>query len=87
MISLIGGILYGFDGNFNTGKLYGLDPQTSQINGWFSMNHREGKMSFSNGLANKLIVLEYISDGLVILMVDTKVPKLAEDASICIYTI
>ncbi len=71
--------LYGFDGNFNTGRLYGLDPQTSQINGWFSINHREGKMSFSNGLANKLIVLEYISDGLGTDL-DTKVPKLAEDA-------
>ncbi len=71
--------LYGFDGNFNTGKLYGLDPQYSQINGYFSMNHREGKMSFSNGLANKLIVLEYISDGLAH-DGDSKVPKLAEDA-------
>ena len=71
--------LYGFDGNFNTGRLYGLDPQTSQINGWFSMNHREGKMSFSNGLANQLIVLEYISDGLAH-DGDSKVPKLAEDA-------
>jgi len=71
--------LYGFDGNFNTGKLYGLDPQTSQINGWFSMNHREGKMSFSNELANKLITLEYISDGLSH-DGDSRVPKLAEDA-------
>ena len=60
-------------------NLYGLDPQYSQINGWFSMNHREGKMSFSNGLANKLIVLEYISDGLAH-DGDSKVPKLAEDA-------
>ena len=71
--------LYGFDGNFNTGRLYGSDPQTSQINGWFSINHREGKMSFSNDLADKLIVLEYISDGLATDL-DTKVPKLAEDA-------
>ena len=71
--------LYGFDGNFNTGKLYGLDPQTSQINGWFSINEREGKMSFSNELANKLIVLEYISDGLSH-DEDSRVPKLAEDA-------
>jgi len=71
--------LYGFDGNFNTGRLYGLDPQTSQINGWFSINHREGKISFSNELANELIVLEYISDGLGTDL-DTKVPKLAEDA-------
>jgi len=71
--------LYGFDGNFNTGRLYGLDPQTSQINGWFSMNYREGKISFSNELVNELIVLEYISDGLGTDL-DTKVPKLAEDA-------
>ena len=71
--------LYGFDGNFNTGRLYGSDPQTSQINGWFSINHREGKMSFSNDLADKLIVLEYISDGLATDL-DTRVPKLAEDA-------
>jgi hypothetical protein len=71
--------LYGFDGNFNTGELYGLDPQYSQINGYFSINHREGKMSFSNHLANKLIVLEYISDGLAH-DGDSKVPKLAEDA-------
>ena len=71
--------LYGFDGNFNTGKLYGLDPETSQINGWFSMNYREGKISFSNKLVNKLIVLEYISDGLAH-DGDSKVPKLAEDA-------
>ena len=71
--------LYGFDGNFNTGRLYGLDPQYSQINGYFSINHREGKMSFSNKLANKIIVLEYISDGLAY-DGDSKVPKLAEDA-------
>ena len=36
-------------------------------------------MSFSNDLADKLIVLEYISDGLATDL-DTKVPKLAEDA-------
>ena len=71
--------LYGFDGNFNTGKLYGLDPQTSQINGWFSINYREGKISFSNKLVNKLIVLEYVSDGLSY-DGESKVPKMAEDA-------
>ena len=71
--------LYGFDGNFNTGKLYGLDPQTSQINGWFSINYREGKISFSNKLVDKLIVLEYVSDGLSC-DGESKVPKMAEDA-------
>ena len=70
---------YGFEGSWNWGRQYGLDPQTSQINGWFNMDEREGKMSFSSNLAGKLIVLEYISDGLAYDL-DTKVPKLAEDA-------
>ncbi len=61
------------------GQQYGLDPRYSQVNGWFTINHREGKMSFSSNLAGSLIVLEYISDGLASDM-DTKVPKLAEDA-------
>ena len=70
---------YGFEGSWNWGGQYGLDPQTSQTNGWFNMDEREGKMSFSSNLAGKLIVLEYISDGLAY-DADTKVPKLAEDA-------
>ena len=70
---------YGFEGSWNWGRQYGLDPQLAQSNGWFNMNEREGKMSFSSNLAGKLIVLEYISDGLGYDK-DTKVPKLAEDA-------
>ena len=61
------------------GQNYGLDPQYAQVNGWFTINNREGKMSFSSNLAGALIVLEYISDGLASDM-DTKVPKLAEEA-------
>jgi len=61
------------------GRRYGLDPQYSQGNGWFQINERTGKFSFSSDLANKLIVFEYISDGLAYDM-DSKVPKMAEDA-------
>ena len=61
------------------GQNYGIDPQYAQVNGWFTINNREGKMSFSSNLAGSLIVLEYISDGLASDM-DTKVPKLAEEA-------
>ena len=61
------------------GQNYGLDPQYAQVNGWFTINNREGKMSFSSNLAGALIVLEYISDGLAYDM-DTQVPKLAEEA-------
>ena len=61
------------------GQRYGMDPQYAQTNGWFTINHREGKMSFSSNLAGALIILEYISDGLAYDL-DTKVPKMAEDA-------
>ena len=61
------------------GQQYGLDPQYAQINGYFNLNEREGKMSFSSGLVNNLILLEYISDGLAYDM-DSRVPKMAEDA-------
>ena len=61
------------------GQRYGMDPQYSQSNGWFTINHREGKMSFSSNLAGELIILEYISDGLAYDL-DTNVPKMAEDA-------
>tara|TARA_R110002051_G_scaffold34347_2_gene76529 strand:+ start:655 stop:1884 length:1230 start_codon:yes stop_codon:yes gene_type:complete len=61
------------------GRRYGLDPAVSQVNGWFNMNEREGKIAFSSNLANRLIVLEYISDGLAYDL-DSRVPKMAEDA-------
>jgi len=63
----------------NFGQRYGLDPQTSQGNGWFQINERLGTFSFSSDLANQVVVLEYISDGLAY-DVDSKVPKMAEDA-------
>ena len=66
------------DGNF-FGRAYGLDPQNANINGYFTLNPREGKISFSSDLAGALIILEYISDGLAYDM-DTKVPKMAEEA-------
>ena len=70
---------YGFDNTIAYGQLYGIEPQYAQVNGWFNPNYREGKMSFSSNLVDKLIVLEYISDGLAY-DGDSKVPKLAEDA-------
>ena len=70
----------GFGNGFGTvGGQYGLQPEVAQINGWFTINERENKISFSSDLANKLILLEYISDGLSSDL-DTKVPKMAEEA-------
>lgn len=61
------------------GRRYGLNPSTSNTNGMFTINKRKGKFSFSSDLADKVIVLEYLSDGLAY-DADTKVPKMAEDA-------
>ena len=64
---------------FGYGQLYGLDPKYANINGYFNINEREGKMSFSANLVDKIIVFEYISDGLSTDL-DTRIPKLAEEA-------
>ena len=65
--------------NYRYGRRYGLQPEVAQSNGWFTIDEREGKFSFSSNLANQLIILEYISDGLSSDL-DTKVPKMAEEA-------
>lgn len=71
-------LLYG-EQSYGVGQLYGLDPQKANINGYFTINDREGKFSFSSDLIDRIVILEYISDGLSTGM-DTRVPKLAEEA-------
>ena len=73
--------LYGWYGNwfYGYGQRYGLQPETSQINGTFTINDRNGTFAFSSDLKDKIIVLEYISDGLAY-EEDMRVPKLAEEA-------
>ena len=65
--------------NVIAGQRYGLNPQTSQVNGWFGIDERQGKFTFSSNLAGRCIVIEYVSDGLAYDL-DTRVPKMAEDA-------
>jgi len=61
------------------GQRYGLEPQTSQKNGWFKIDERKGQFSFTSNLANKLILLQYVSDGNAYDL-DARIPKLAEEA-------
>lgn len=70
---------YGWDNFGIVGRQYGLDPQYAQGNGWFTINDREGKVSFSSNLHKMIITLDYISDGLAYDL-DSRVPKMAEDA-------
>ena len=64
---------------FVLGRRYGLQPEEAQVNGVFTINERLGTFSFSSELVGKLIILEYISDGLAV-DADTKLPKMAEQA-------
>tara|TARA_R100001594_G_scaffold8858_1_gene22220 strand:+ start:364 stop:1596 length:1233 start_codon:yes stop_codon:yes gene_type:complete len=61
------------------GQRYGGDPVNMQMNGWFNIDEKRGTFNFSSDLKNKIILLEYISDGLAYDL-NTKVPKLAEEA-------
>jgi len=73
--------LYGWYGNwfYGYGQRYGLQPEVSQMNGTFTINDRNGTFAFSSDLKDKIIVLEYVSDGLAY-EEDMRVPKLAEEA-------
>ena len=61
------------------GQRYGLNPETSQRNGWFDINQRTGMFTFSASLVGQVIQLSYISDGLGSDL-NSVVPKLAEEA-------
>ena len=68
---------WGYGGFY--GQRFGGDPVNMQVNGWFNIDERRGTFNFSSDLKSKLILLEYISDGLAYDL-DTKVPKMAEEA-------
>ena len=46
----------------NTGQRYGSDPQYSQANGTFFIDHSTGKIHFSSNLSGRTIILHYLSD-------------------------
>jgi hypothetical protein len=63
----------------NTGGRYGLTPETSQNNGFFTINDRDGVINFSSDLNGRVVTVKYISDGLGT-DEEMQVHKLAEQA-------
>ena len=61
------------------GGRYGLNPETTTENGVFIIDEANGKISFSSNIADKIITLRYISDGLGT-DDEMKVHKFAEEA-------
>lgn len=66
--------------NLSSDINFQLDP-TKNANGTFSIDTRQGKIHFSSDNASRVIMLEYLSDGLEYSNeADIKVSKLAEEA-------
>lgn len=65
--------------NYSYGQRYGLNPVTTQGNGWFTISEREGKFMFSSNLKGQMIILDYVSDGLAY-DGTSRIPKMIEEA-------
>jgi len=50
--------------DYGIGTRFGLNTETANINPTFSIDKKGGVINFSSGLTSKLVVLEYVSDGL-----------------------
>lgn len=48
----------------SVGGRYGLDPELSQVNGWYIIDEANGLICFSSNVSGKIINIHYISDGL-----------------------
>ena len=64
---------------YRYGRRYGLDPEKSQSNGVFYIDKVKGIVHFSSHLADQIVTLKYISDGLGT-DAEMQVHKLAEEA-------
>lgn len=64
---------------YRYGNRYGLSPEHAQSNGVFYIDQNRGVAHFSSNLANQLVTLKYVSDGLAV-DGDMQVHKFAEEA-------
>jgi len=75
---------YFFNQNYHTERIanpglrYGLDPETAQENGVFTIDELNGKFGFSSNIKDKIITIKYISDGLGT-DAEMKIHKFAEE--------
>ena len=65
--------------DLNRGRRYGLDPQYAQTNGSYYIDCIAGIINFSSNVANKTVIIEYISDTLGT-DAEMQVHKFAEEA-------
>lgn len=65
---LNGTLGYNIDGkwvfDYSVGARYGLNTETANVNPTFKINKASGVISFSSAMADEIVVLEYVSDGM-----------------------
>lgn len=65
---LNGSLGYNIDGrwifDYTVGSRFGLNTETANFNPTFKINKAGGVVSFSSDMADQLVVLEYVSDGM-----------------------
>ena len=72
---------YEEDNSSNRRPQFNLDTSKANVNGDFVISKREGYIRFSSDIPSRIVVLEYISDGLEYAdPKDIKIHKLAENA-------
>ena len=63
-----GNMGYNIDGSwyfdYSVGQRYGFNTETANSNPTFKINKASGVINFSSGAADKLVILEYVSDGM-----------------------
>ena len=50
--------------DYSVGQRYGLNTETANSNPTFKINKASGVINFSSGASDKLVILEYVSDGM-----------------------
>lgn len=65
---------------YQYGKRYGINPEHATVNGSYLINKEFGTVSFSGDLANSVITIQYVSDGLSDDDSEIRMPKVLEQA-------
>ena len=50
--------------DYSVGAKFGMNTETANVNPTFSINKKGGVINFNSGMSGKLVVLEYVSDGM-----------------------
>jgi len=66
--SMSGNMGYNVDGSwvfdYSVGARYGMNTETANVNPTFKLDKKSGVVNFSSNMADEIVVIEYVSDGM-----------------------